>query len=89
MTSKQPWTQLAKHPSLKEPGGGNSMAGNAMTSAKFEPKQSLQMKDEVPVWEFLECNDELITFAEKDRRCYSLAEKNPNCVVCVNKRIRI
>ena len=65
------------------------MTGNTISNARFELKKSSQTKDEVPTWEFIESNDELITFAEKDRRRYSLAEKNPNCVVCINKRTRL
>jgi len=89
MVSKQTCTQLSKYISLKEPSEGISMTGNATSNARFEVKKSSQIKDEVPAWEFMESNDELITFAEKDRRRYSLAEKNPNCVVYINKRTRV
>lgn len=78
--------QLGMCGSAQESSGGIQLRGSngaALPNAKFEfRKTSLGMGEgKVPNWEFLDCHDELITFAEKDRKRYSLGEKSSNCVV--------
>jgi hypothetical protein len=55
----------------------------ALGSSKFEFKKMSQIKDEkkLPIWEFHECREELVTFSKRGQKHYLLATKNlSSCV---------
>lgn len=83
MTSKQTLMHLGKVSSLKEPNAAISKCSAGGSNPKFEFKKTQQEENEgkVPVWEFVECQGELITFTEKERRRYTLADKYLESIV--------